>query len=364
MQAKKILILGGHGPFTQYLLRGLSDIPSLHCVLGLEQVLPADARRDVPVVAVNPRDTDSLRRALAGTFAVINAYGPFREPDYAVAASCAELGVHYLDVADGRVHVGGIARLARRAQHSGCLLVSGAATQPAVTGALVTLLAPEFERITEIHTFLAPGRSDQRELASLRAVLSAAGTLIRIKERGRWREVLAGSRPQSFEFPPPVGRRRGYLSDSPELDLFPRHFGATTVTARVGLEGFYNGLLMLLGALRRRGWLGTDDPPHWLEWLIRLGRRGNAAAAAAGGGGVRVEVRGRSDGQNTLAHVVYLVARDGSTPAIAAAPVVALVKKWVAHGVPESGARPAVGLVDWEDVRRELLGHDIVMVRA
>jgi saccharopine dehydrogenase-like NADP-dependent oxidoreductase len=361
MQAKKILILGGHGPFTQYLVQGLSGTAQIHCVLGLEQVLPADARRGVPVTAVNPRDPHSLHRALSGAFAVVNAQGPFREPDYTVATKCAELGVHYLDVAEGRAHVGGITRLARRAQQTGSLLVSGAGTLPAVTGALVALLAPEFERITEIHTFLAPGRSDQRELASLRAVLSAAGTLIRIKERGRWNEVFAGSRPQSFDFPPPVGRRRGYLSDSPELDLFPRHFGATTVTARVGLEGFYNGLLMLLGGLRRRGWLTADDPPRWLEWLLRLRRpRGDGDAA----GGVRVEVRGRAEGNAALGHVVYLVARDGSTPAIAAAPVVALVKKWAEHGVPESGARPAVGLVDWDDIRRELLGHDIVMVRA
>lgn len=362
MQTKKILILGGHGPFTQHLVRGLSGFPYAHCVLGVERPRP-----DLPAVAVNPRDPYSLHQALAGAFAVIHAHGPFREPDYTVAAKCADLGVHYIDLADGRAHVCGITRLARRAQQTGSLIVSGAGTLPAVSGALVDWLAPEFEKITEIHTFLAPGRHDQRELASLRAVLSAAGRLIRIKQHGRWREVYAGSHPLSVRFPPPAGRRRGYLSDSAELDLFPRHFGATTVTVRTGLQGFYSGLLMALSALRRRGWMADDELPRWLEWLIRLDRRGsgNGRRPDSSGGGLRVEVRGRQRASTeTLTHTVYLIARNGSTPAIAAAPALALVKRWVLHGVPETGARTAVGLVAWEDIRRELLGHDIVMVRA
>ncbi len=361
MQAKKILILGGHGPFTQHLVRGLCAFPYAHCVLGVEQPRQADGQHGVLVEAVNPHDPDSLRQALAGAFAVVHAHGPFREPNYTVAAMCADLGVHYIDLADGRAHVGGITRLARRAQQTGSLIVSGAGTLPAVSGALVSLLASEFERISEIHTFLAPGRRDQRELASLHAVLSAAGRLMRIKERGRWREVHAGSRPQSVRFPPPVGQRRGYLSDSAELELFPRHYGATTVTVRTGLQGFYSGLLAVLSTLRRRGWM-TDELPRLLEWLIRLD--GGGGGHRHGGGGLRVEVRGRRAGNETLAHTVYLVARDGCTPAIAAAPAVALVKRWLQYGVPQTGARAAVGLVAWEDIRRELLGHDIVMVRT
>jgi hypothetical protein len=80
-------------------------------------------------------------------------------------------------------------------------------------------------------------------------------------------------------------------------------------------------------------------------------------------GGLAVEVRGDKGGE-PLARSIFLVARDGNTPAIAAAPAIALVRKWVRQGVSTAGVMSCVGLLDWADVRDELMGYDIVLVRT
>lgn len=328
-------------------------------MLGVERMRRRGPDLGVPVMAVDTRDPYSLQQALAGAFAVVNARGPFHACDYTVAEKCADQGIHYIDLAEARDYVNGIARLAPRTQRSGALVVSGAGAAPALSAALVDLLAAEFDRISEIYTFLVPGRRDHRELATMRAVLRYAGREMRVKERGRWRWAYGWSRPETVELAAPAGRRRGYLCDLPDLDLFPRRYGAATVTARTGLVGSYNLLLSALSLLRRHGVI--DDLPRAAQWLIRLDRV--LGGKTRSGAGMRVRVYGYRDGQ-ALAHTVDLIARDDNAPAIPAAPVLALVKRWVRDGVPHCGAQPAVGLLTWEEIRSELLGYDIVMVRA
>jgi hypothetical protein len=80
-------------------------------------------------------------------------------------------------------------------------------------------------------------------------------------------------------------------------------------------------------------------------------------------GGLAVELRGDKGGE-PLVHSVFLVARDGNTPAIAAAPAIALIRKWTRQGVSTAGVTPCVGLLDWTEVRNELMEYDIVLVRT
>jgi hypothetical protein len=80
-------------------------------------------------------------------------------------------------------------------------------------------------------------------------------------------------------------------------------------------------------------------------------------------GGLAVELRGDKGGE-PLVHSVFLVARDGNTPAIAAAPAIALIRKWTRQGVSTTGVTPCVGLLDWTEVRNELMEYDIVLVRT
>ena len=80
-------------------------------------------------------------------------------------------------------------------------------------------------------------------------------------------------------------------------------------------------------------------------------------------GGLRVVVSGESQGEKTEHHV-YMIARNDSNAALATAPATALIRKWVHHGVPASGAMPCVGMLGLNDIRAELLGSDVTLVYA
>lgn len=362
MLPKRILILGTFGPFGQRLARALARAPEAECVLGSEPVAAAEPlAREIGVraLAVDARRPESVLHALPGVYAVVNTCGPFLEPGYSVAEVCAEHGVHYIDPGETRDYVNGMERLARAAERSGALIVTAASAAPAVSAALVDMLDPYFDRLREIHTCLSPGARDQRELAAIRAILSHADSPARMKERGRWREFYDWSQPQRVDFPPPIGRRRGYLCDRPELDLFPRRYSATTVTFRLALPWRSFNL-----ALAGVGWLGRREvlnaPPRWLLGLVRHGARILPTRRFAGG--LRVEVRGERRGEE-LVHTAFLVARGRDSPAIAAAPILALAKKWLTRGTSERGVRPCVGLLDWDELRAELCAHDVVLIR-
>jgi hypothetical protein len=59
-----------------------------------------------------------------------------------------------------------------------------------------------------------------------------------------------------------------------------------------------------------------------------------------------------------------LIVRDDNGPAIACSPAVALIRKWVEHGVPESGAMPCVGLLTWDEIKAEMVDYNITLVRV
>lgn len=311
-------------------------------------------------VTVNASEPASLRRALDGVFAVVNAAGPFQGRDYTVAETCAGLGIHYVDLSDARAYVDGITRLQRRAQQKECLIVSGAGSVPAVSTALVDMLAPEFDQIGEIHVSQSQGNRSPLGVATLRAILSYTGVSLRIKEHNRWRYAYGWSEPKVTRFPRPVGKRRVYLCDVPDLDIFPARYGAHTVSFRAGFElGLFNRGLALLGRMRRWGWI--KNPAGWAPLLTVTGRLFRGFGGVAGG--MQVRVRGRRHGQE-IEHTASLLARDASGPDIACSPAVALIRKWVEHGVPETGALPCVGLLTWDEIRAELVNHDITLVRV
>lgn len=363
MLPKRILILGPFGPFGQRLARSLAQLPDAECLLGAEPTNVAERlahELGLQVIAVNAREPDSVRHALPGVFAVVNTCGPFLDPEYTVAEQCADLGVHYIDPGDTREYVYGMQRLARAAERGGAQLVTAASAAPTVSAALVDMLVPEFDRVREIHTCLTPGARDQRELATVRAIINYADNPARMKERGRWREFYNWSQPQTVSFPAPLGRRRAYLCDRLDLDLFPKRYGAQTVTFRSALPWrSFNLALAGVGWLGRRGVI--TDPPGSLLTLVRLGARILPTRRVAGG--LRVELRGERRGED-LTHTTFLIARDRHNAAISAAPILALVKKWLARDVSTSGVTPCIGLLDWSELRAELVDYDIVLVRS
>ena len=302
----------------------------------------------------------ALRAALDGVFAVVDTCGPFQGRGYGVAEACIAQGVHYVDVADARAYVKGFSRLNEGARERGCLLVTGAGTLPAVTSTLVDSMTARFDRITEIHTAISTGNRDLRGPAALRNILSYAGRPISVMEKGGWRTHYGWSRPQSIRFPAPVGKRRVYLIDTPDLDIFPQRYAAHTVSARAGMQlGLFNHGLYVLARLKRHNRIA--DLSRHVRPLLTASRMFRASGDATGG--VRVAVRGEHQGQK-VEHHAFLIARDTRGIVIPASPSVALIRKWVHQGVSSTGAVPAVGLLTLDDIRNVLRGYEVSLVYA
>jgi saccharopine dehydrogenase-like NADP-dependent oxidoreductase len=206
-------------------------------------------------------DRDALCRAIDGSFLVIHAAGPFQRANYQVAEQCINAGAHYLDLSDAREFVVGIGRLDDEARRRRLLIASGVSSTPTITSAMIAELVPEFGRIDEIHTALSPGNQNPRGAATIAAVLSYLGRSIRLWRDGHWVERPGWGDALWLEFPLPVGRRRVYNCEVPDLELFPRNFGANTVRFSAGLELNLLNYLLSFCALQSR-WFDLDFMRH------------------------------------------------------------------------------------------------------
>lgn len=135
MREFKVMVVGAYGFFGSRLVARLARQSGLHIVLTgrsasaaqtLLECLAPEARSSLSHEALDvmaPGLTDRLK-ALA-LDALIHTSGPFQGQDYRVAQACAQAGVHYVDLADGRDFVCGIDQLEPQAKAAGVLLLSG-----------------------------------------------------------------------------------------------------------------------------------------------------------------------------------------------------------------------------------------------
>src|SRR5262245_26210404 len=91
---QRVLILGATGSFGQRII-GLA----LRHLPGVE-IVQAARRARAGVLAVDVHDEESVRRALAGVRAVVNAVGPFEYDPAPVVTACLEAGCDYVDIAE------------------------------------------------------------------------------------------------------------------------------------------------------------------------------------------------------------------------------------------------------------------------
>src|SRR5262245_8072980 len=175
------------------------------------------------------RDIASLERAVATSFLVVHAAGPFQATDYRVAECCIRSGSHYIDIADGRQFVSGIGILDESARAQGLLVTSGASSVPAITYALISELNQQFGLLDTIEIALSPGNQNPRGASTVGAILSYVGRPIRVWNEHRWEVRTGWATAHRTNFPPPIGNRDVYHCDAPDLELFPTAFNAGTV---------------------------------------------------------------------------------------------------------------------------------------
>jgi hypothetical protein len=276
----RILVIGGYGGFGARLCRRLSTTGHELLVAGrnyekaaifcsaLADAEPLQLDREGDILGMLERHRPAL---------VIDAAGPFQASGYGVPRACIAAGIPYLDLADGRDFVTGIAALDAEARAAGVAVIAGASSAPALTGAVVREVAEGLERVHSVEICLSAANHATGGASVAAAILSYVGRPVTIWRGGRWHEAHGWQemKRESYRLSDglAVGRRLVGLADVPDNLLLPALLpGRPSVTFRAGTElGFQMWALWLLSWPVRWGWIASlSKVRQWLLPLYRL----------------------------------------------------------------------------------------------
>jgi hypothetical protein len=264
----RVLIVGGRGFFGRLLVEDLKRYSDCEIAIA--------GRREC-----NLFDPAAVQRSLNGVDIAICAAGPFQKMPTTLLEQCLERGIHYIDLAHDRSFVTRVRSLAKGASTAVC---TGWSTSSAISGLLTLIASAGMTRVDSIQIHMAPGNRGARQRGTIASLLASVGQPFTVFRNGTWQQVIGWSEPRDFDFPPPIGSRRGYLVNVPDHELFPELFHAGNVEFRAGSE-----LAMLnvsLSALRLTRY-------NWIDWAGLIQRIGALFSSIGHDwGGIGVEVFG------------------------------------------------------------------------
>jgi saccharopine dehydrogenase-like NADP-dependent oxidoreductase len=311
---------------------GMRAARQLHETDGVVEVVVA-SRRASHASAVVADLGDGARVGewprVAGEVDVVVIAGPDSlQADYARIAIGD--GAHAVTTASSIDAVDGVVGLDARARSLDRIAVAGVAMSPGLSCLLARHAARDIDVVDEVHVAKV-GTGGPECARSTHQALRGPAALWR---DGRWQSEPAGSGRELCWFPEPLGGLDCYAASSAEPNLLSVAFPtARRITSRAA-------------ATRRdraTTWLPMLRPPH-PEGLI---------------GGVRVEVRGWTDGVSTTA-IVGAVDR----PAVVAGTLAALVAVASARGELSAGAGGVAGLAKNPGALLAALAHRGVKVAS
>lgn len=343
----QVLLIGATGVFGSLLARSLVREPGVRTVLAGRRAAALSAlagelgKADTLIL-----DRDHLSAGmLRGFHLVIDAAGPFQDSRTSVIEAAIEAGCHYLDLADGRAFVTGIARFDVAARTRGIFVLSGASSTPALTNAVIDRLTRGWRSIATIRVTISPG-SAVRGPSLISGVLSYLGRPVRVFREGGWTRVPGWGGRRVIEIPA-LRQGVGSLCETPDLDLFvERHAPTATAEFMTSLEvplmhWGMTGLAMLVR------WRLMSRPERWvgpLRWLAGL-----AAPLGANRGGMVVEVSGADAAGQAVFARWSLRAPPDMGPNVPTLAALALVRRLRDGDPPAPGARPCVGVLDLDE---------------
>lgn len=346
----RIVVLGGYGHFGGRICRALAGDATL-IVAGRNATKAETLARVLgeshESVALDYAASDLAARLRAlRADVVVHTCGPFQEQSYHVARACVEAGAHYVDLADGRAFVAGIADLDTEARHRGVLVTSGASTLPALSAAVIDEYIEHFSRLDAIDISIAPGQQTPRGVATLEAVLSYCGKPFDAWEQGRWQTVYGWQDVRRLRYPD-FGSRWLARCDVPDLQLFPqRYAGVQRVRFDAGLElAFAQAAFWLLAGLVRVGLI--KNASCTARFMQRWGRCFDWMGSDTGG--MHVGLAG-ADREGRPARIDWhLLARRGHGPEVPCLPAIVIARKLAAGALTTRGAMPCMGLMTLAD---------------
>jgi hypothetical protein len=361
-----VAVIGGRGTFGARIVRALVRHRELEVLVvgrGRAGVTAPVSDRHAAGVRILSADVGipaEVERLLATRpCVVVDTAGPFQERDYALAAACAERGIHFVDIADGPQYVAGIRVLDSLARAHGALLVSGASTVPAVSTALAADLAPDPAAVVAIEVGISPAQRSPRGIATVRSVLRTCGKPVAGSDGAT--RAIGWSDLQGHRYPRPVGRRLLSNVDTPERLLWPPRFPALerlSVQAGWELAPLHVGLTALSWLVRLHL---LRDLESWAEPLRRIAAACDRFGSDAGAMHVSVSLRCSTRAVRQRTGTLLAVSGDG--PQIPATPAALVVKKLLAlpgyEPLRTRGAQPCLDLFTLDELMRELGGYAI-----
>ncbi len=287
---------------------------------------------------------------------VIDAAGPFQNCSSAVPQACIDAGVSYLDLADARDFVCGIGELHGAARKAGVVVISGASSVPALSGAVARRLAEGLDRVSQVEIAISASTRSTASRSVTGAILSYAGRGVRLRRGGRWTVSFGASELQRARFEvagaKPLQRRWLALCEVPDLELLPAMLpGEPAVIFRAG----------------------SDQAPQilglWLvSWLVRFGVVSSLRSLAgiflrlqratlwvgSDRSAMAVVLHGWLDGER-IERRWTLIAEGGSGPEVPTLAAALLVDR-IASGCSEAGARDASEELTISDFEQVLAG--------
>lgn len=352
----KIVILGGYGTFGSLISEQL--VSSANVVIAGRDPERGQQFADsikAKYVLCNAKDRESLQKAISGAFVVINASGPFLPKHYSIPQTCIEENCHYIDLADDREYVTEFKQLHELAREKGIFACTGASTTPAVTHALVSGLISQFRNAPSINIYLTAGNKNKPGVSTFESILSYAGTPIQVWSKSKWEKFLGWGLSEIFDFPDPVGKRFVQLCNVPDLELFPKLFGADEVIFKAGVElPIFNLGLSVLAQVKK--YFPQINLPVLAKPLVKISTLFKNLGSFSGG--VLVVLQDGSGNKGSLAFVT-----SANGPRIPASPAVLLTRKILRAGPPAHGAFPCAGFVNLEEFRSYLEPFGIKLIQ-
>ncbi|GAB1594474.1 saccharopine dehydrogenase family protein [Lysobacter claricitrinus] len=360
----RVLLIGAYGQFGSRVARELSrdDIDLVlagrhidrarHLASTLET--GAAARLEVRALDVESAYIASTIAALAPDV-VIHTAGPFQARDYRVAEAAIAVGSHYIDLADARAFVTGIASLDSAARERGVRVVGGASSVPGLSAAVVAAHLPRFARLDSVDSAISPGNRTPRGLATTQAILGYVGRPFPVRGGGRWIRTHGWQSLRRIRHAA-LGTRWVARCDVPDLEVLPaRYPQLQQCEFRAGLELRRMHFGLWLAAVAVRVGL-VRDLPRWAPTLLRLSDRWIHAGSDTGL--MTMDLAGIGHNGRPLRLRWSIVARDGSGPQIPATAAVLLARAWRA-GRPRPSAGPCLDLFTLDDFMAALAHYPI-----
>ncbi len=361
-----VVVVGGSGVFGRLLAEGLAVQQQYRIVIAgrtekraalvVDACLSADPQCEVRFVRFDRNNPDREQLAAIKPFVVIDAAGPFQNGNMAMIDAAIDARVHYVDIADSRVFVAGIAAFDAAAKHAGVAVISGASSTPALSHAVLDEITASWQRIDTIKVAIFPGNRAPLGRSLIEAILSWTGRPVRVFHDGHWQALPGWTIGQRIAVG--TGRsRHAALAETADLDLLVSRYNPTV------------SALFFAGLQSRVLHYGT-----WVAgWFVRLNlmRSLNPLAGffqklsqpfrqfGSDTGYMVVEANGMDPIGMPAKAVWRLEALNGRGPYVPTFAALTVVDKLAKSKLIPPGAMPCTGLLRLADLEPHFIRHGI-----